>query len=268
LQDIISRIRYVFPLYSEEVHLVTTKGSGITGLRDLAGKAVAVGNLESGTYLTASFILLLSKVVVKPVEIDQTEALQRLLLPAGNPARVDALFYVAGTPVPLFADDPSLRRRLAAVPIVEPAVLQKYSPAQFTSRDYGWVADKVDTVRVRSVLMSFDFRRDQCANVGMVANRIKKHLPELQGGLGHPKWAEVDIAAPLPGWQAYDCVAQYIDAHVGPRGGRRCAFINAPASVGATPPSTASDDPFCVSGKENNNPIVQNLCSNLNKLPQ
>jgi TRAP transporter TAXI family solute receptor len=54
LQEIARAIRLVFPLYSEEVHLVTTKATGIKRLKDIAGKRVAVGEAQSGTYLTSS----------------------------------------------------------------------------------------------------------------------------------------------------------------------------------------------------------------------
>ncbi len=269
LQDIVGSIRYVFPLYSEEVHLVTTKGSGISHLRDIAGKRVAIGQGESGTYLTASFILLLSGIEITKVEIGQVEGLRRLLLPASDPNRIDALFYVAGAPVKLFTEDPALRQRLAGVAIDDPAVLERYNSSQLTSDDYGWIDGKLDTVRVRSVLMTYDFKREQCQNVGMVANRIKANLKALKEGSGHPKWAEVALDAPLPGWKLYSCVSKYVDLPVG-REDRRCVFADTTsASAGYIPPGqkteSAAKPSVCGSGKTTN-PIVQSLCRDLKEL--
>lgn len=156
LQDIIQKIRYVFPLYAEEVHLITTAGSGITDVSHLRGKRVAVGDLESGTYLTATFILLLSQVAVTPVEIGEIPALERLLLPDGASNKIDAMFFVTGKPVTLLTGRKDANR-LALVNIRNPAVLQKYEAARITSNDYRWLTQSVDTVKVMSVLMSFDF---------------------------------------------------------------------------------------------------------------
>jgi TRAP transporter TAXI family solute receptor len=277
LQAIARSIRYVFPLYAEEVHLVTTKGSGIRKLKDIAGKRVAVGEGESGTYLTASFILLLSRIDVKQVEIAQTEGLRRLLLPASDPNKIDALFYVAGTPVKLFTETKALRDQLAGVTIDDPDVLQRYSPAQLTSEDYAWIPDKVDTVGVRSVLMTYDFQKDQCQNVGMVANRLKANLTVLKNETGHPKWAEVDIRAPLPGWQPYSCVTKYIDHEVGQDGERQCAFVESTSATsayippgqragGGEPKTEKSQDASVCQGGKTSNPIVQSLCKNMKEL--
>jgi uncharacterized protein len=274
LHEIVRSIRYVFPLYSEEVHLVTTKTSGIKRLKDIAGKRVAIGEGESGTYLTANFILLLSRIDVKPVEIDQVEGLRRMLLPATDPNKIDALFYVAGTPVKLFAENAALRTQLAGVAIDSPEVLERYTPAQLTSADYGWIGDKVDTVQVRSVLMTYDFRKEQCQNVAMVANRLKANLKALKNELGHPKWAEVDIDAPLAGWQAYGCVTKYIDSDVGPEGARQCAFLQGSTSAYIPPgqkvsselPMEKPQDTSVCNGGKTSNPIVQNLCRNMKDL--
>jgi TRAP transporter TAXI family solute receptor len=269
LQDIVRNIRYVFPLYSEEVHLVTTKGSGIKSLRDIAGKRIAIGEAESGTYLTASFILLLSAIEVKRVEIGQIEGLRRLLLPAQDPNRIDALFYVAGAPVKLFAENPALRDQLAGVAIDDPAVLERYNASQLTSDDYGWIENKLSTVRVRSVLMTYDFQLEQCQNVGMVANRVKANLKALREGAGHAKWNEVELNAPLPGWRLYKCVSKYVDMTVGKQD-RRCTFGEAPSAAGYMPPGqkpqNAGPPPSVCGAGKSDNPIVQSLCRNLKEL--
>ena len=270
LQEIARSIRYVFPLYAEEVHLVTTKGSGNRKLRDLAGKKIAVGEGASGTYLTASFILLLSGIDVTQVEIGPAEGLRRLLLPAKDPNRVDALFYVAGTPVKLFTENPALRDQLAAVAIDDPAILDRYSPTKLTPDDYEWITDDVNTVAVRSVLMTYDFQQEQCQNVGMVANRLKANLKALKEQFGHAKWAEVDINAPLRGWQAYKCVTKYIDAPV-EKDNRQCAFAQTgsadymPPGQKTSGPKMAPNPSVCAGGKSDN-PIVQSLCKNLKEL--
>src|SRR5262249_1933131 len=147
--------------------------------------------------------------------------------------KVDAMFYVAGKPVSLFTEDRRTGERLALVNIREPAVLQRYNAAKITPEDYPWLARSIDTVKVGAVLMSFDFRYENCLNIGMVANRLKVNLEELQEKTGHPKWRQVDLNTKVPGWERYECVSRYLNARVGMAAGRRCAFVgDAPAAQG------------------------------------
>lgn len=265
LQDIITKIRYVFPLYAEEIHLITTKSSGITDFSQIAGKRIAVGNLESGTYLTTTFVLLLSRIAITPVEINEVQALPRLFLPDSSPDKIDAMFYVAGKPVSLLTKD-SRASQLSLVNIRDPAVRQRYSPVKITSDDYPWLTRDIDTVKVTSVLMSFDFRREHCLNIGMVANRIRVNLEPLQEKIGHPKWRQVDLEASVPGWERYDCVTKYLNARVGAAGGRRCAFVEG-TTAEETVKEAPSSSPQCAD-KDSDNPIVRSLCNYLQKIPQ
>src|SRR5438132_7738356 len=60
LQRIAKKIKMVFPLYNEEVHLLARKG--INSFDDLAGKRVAIGREGSGTYLTVRLLFKVSEV--------------------------------------------------------------------------------------------------------------------------------------------------------------------------------------------------------------
>ena len=51
VQDAVRGVKIMFPLYDEEVHVLAR--ADIAGVRDLAGKKVAVGVQDSGTFLTA-----------------------------------------------------------------------------------------------------------------------------------------------------------------------------------------------------------------------
>jgi TRAP transporter TAXI family solute receptor len=56
MRSILRNTRIVFPLYKEEVQIVTTKSTGINTISDLSGKIVGVGLPNSGTNLTATFL--------------------------------------------------------------------------------------------------------------------------------------------------------------------------------------------------------------------
>jgi len=221
LTRIAKKTKMVFPLYNEEIHLVGRKG--ITDFDDLAGRKVAVGREGSGTYLTSRLLFKLSEVVpAEMVYIDTSEALAEL-----KAGRVDAMFYVAGYPVKLLKDDITDKDGLVLVPITNKSILEFYPQAEVPVGVYPWQPTPVVTAAVKAVLVSFDFRRKDCDNVGRFGQILSTHLDGLQKG-GHPKWKVVDLNYPLRGWEQYDCVRKYLGkaapAAAAPRPGQNPVF--------------------------------------------
>jgi len=134
------------------------------------------------------------------VPIDTGEALAAL-----RAGRVDAMFYVAGYPVKLFTDDVKEADVLAVIPITNKSVIEFYPNVELPAGTYAWQQAAVQTVAVKSVLVSFDFRRKDCETVGRFASVIAKQMPWLTEN-GHSKWKTVDLNFPLRGWEQYDCV--------------------------------------------------------------
>jgi TRAP transporter TAXI family solute receptor len=199
LKLIAKKTKMVFPLYNEEIHLVGRRD--IASFDELAGKRVAIGRDGSGTYLTARLLFKLSDVSpAEMVPIDTGEALAAL-----RAGRVDAMFYVAGYPVKLFTDDVTEADKLAVIPIANKSVIEFYPTVELPAGAYAWQQAAVPTVAVKSVLVSFDFRRKDCETVGRFASVIAKQMPWLAEN-GHPKWKVVDLDFPLRGWEQYDCV--------------------------------------------------------------
>ncbi|MFZ1954929.1 MAG: TRAP transporter substrate-binding protein, partial [Desulfobacterales bacterium] len=67
----------------------------------------------------------------------------------------------------------------------------------------------VETVAVKAVLISYDFKRFHCENVGRMAKLIYENRDWLIQN-GHPKWKSVDLNYPLKGWEQYGCVKKYL----------------------------------------------------------
>ncbi len=202
LQRIAKKIKMVYPLYNEEVHLLGR--SDITDFGRLTDKRVAIGREGSGTYLTARLLFKLSDVAPREmVLIDTDEALAEL-----KAGRIDAMFYVAGAPVKLFTDNVTEADGLALIPIADKSILEFYPGVQIPERTYRWQASAVPTVAVKAVLVSFDYRRKDCDGVGRLAEIIPSSLEWLKQN-GHPKWKAVDLTAQLKGWEQYDCVRKY-----------------------------------------------------------
>jgi hypothetical protein len=203
LKRIATKIKMVFPLYNEEVHLLARKD--IADFEDLADRSVAIGEEGSGIYLTARLLFEASDVKPKDIiPIAPDEALALL-----KQGKIDAMFYVAGYPVKLFTEDVSPGDGLALVPITNKSVLEFYPSAQIPANTYSWQDQAIPTVAVKSVLISYDFRGGNCENVGKVAKIINDNLEWLRAN-GHPKWKSVDLNYPLKGWEQYDCVQKAV----------------------------------------------------------
>ena len=203
LKKIAKKTRMIFPLYNEEVHLLGRRE--LMDFDALEGKRVAVGKEGSGTYLTAKLLFEVSG--VKPQEmisIGTDEALSRL-----KSGDIDAMFYVAGIPVKLFKGDVSDGDGLALIPITNKSIVEFYPLAEIPAKTYEWQLETVNTVAVKAVLVSFNFRRANCEYVGKFAQILSENMDWLREN-GHPKWKFVDLEYPLKGWEQYDCVKKYL----------------------------------------------------------
>ncbi|BBO84032.1 TAXI family TRAP transporter solute-binding subunit [Desulfosarcina ovata] len=205
LKRIAKKIKMVFPLYNEEIHLLGVPA--IAEFDDLAGKRVAIGTEGSGTYLTARLLFEVSGITPgQTLTIGLNQALEGL-----KSGSVDAMFYVAGYPVKLFAEGVTADDGLHLIPITNKSITEFYPQAQIPAATYSWQNDPVDTAAVKAVLVSFDFRNYHCTTVGRVGRVIYDNLEWLQAN-GHPKWRAVNLDYKLKGWEQYDCVRQQLAA--------------------------------------------------------
>ena len=203
LKRIAQKTRMVFPLYNEEIHLLAKKN--ILDFDYLSGKRVAIGTEGSGNYLTARLLFKVSG--IEPAEmltIGLGEALTQL-----KEGKIDAMFYVAGYPVKLLAENVTAADNLALIPILNKSILEFYPNSEIPANTYSWQDQAVQTAAVKAVLISFDFKRYHCETVGSVAQLIYENMDWLKSN-GHPKWKSVDLNYTLKGWEQYDCVRKYL----------------------------------------------------------
>jgi TRAP transporter TAXI family solute receptor len=203
LRRIARKIKLVYPLYNEEIHLLARKD--VASFDDLAGKRVAIGREGSGTYLTTRLLFKLSEVAPREmVPIDTDEALAAL-----KAGKIDAMFFVAGYPVRLLTEGVTAADELALVPITNKDIAEFYPRVAIPANVYPWQPQPVETVAVKAVLVSFDFRKNDCDNVGKFAQVVATNMDWLTRN-GHQKWKSVNLHAPLKGWEQYDCVRKYV----------------------------------------------------------
>jgi TRAP transporter TAXI family solute receptor len=204
LKRIAEKIKMVYPLYNEEVHILGR--SSLTDFDALENKRVAIGKEGSGTYLTAKLLFAVSD--IKPsamVTIGTDDAIAQL-----KAGQVDAMFYVAGYPVKLFNESVASADDLKILPIHNKTILEYYPSAEIPANTYSWQKETVKTAAVKAVLVSFNFRRTNCDYVGRFAEVLHDSLDWLKEN-GHPKWKTVDLNYPLKGWEQYDCVKRYLN---------------------------------------------------------
>lgn len=199
---IADKIKWVLPLYRQEVHILAN--AGIRNFSDLQGKRVAVGQIGGGTYLTSRLLFEIAGIVPDPI-LTMGEAAALAALKAG---RIDAMISVDGAPVERFALDVLPADGLHLVPIAHDGIRSLYPVARIPAGTYAWQPDAVDTVSVRAVLVAYDFRNQYCEAIGKLAWLIRQNLNRLRFN-GHPKWQSVDLDATEQGWDPYPCVTGY-----------------------------------------------------------
>ncbi len=222
MRSILRNTRYVFPLYKEEVHIVTRKSTGIATLTDLNGKVVATGGENSGTSLTSAFLFDVGNVrPARTLSLSAGESLDQLRAGA-----IDAFVYVAGAPTRLLQET-SAGDDLRLVTIPGTIAGDYYGITTVRAGTYPWMAEDVTTAAVRAVLMTYEFdpRRSayfkaSCDAVTEISYLIKENIDQLRRG-GHPKWNEVDLEMVPSGWEQASCVKDAFDPRYQPpqRGG-------------------------------------------------
>ncbi|MBC2712613.1 MAG: TAXI family TRAP transporter solute-binding subunit [Desulfosarcina sp.] len=209
LNLIADKIKWVSPLYDQEIHILGT--GKIRSFSDLHDKRVAIGHEESGTYLTSRLLFEISGVLPRQmVAIGNAQALAALKADS-----IDAMVTVDGFPVERFALDVSPADGLHLVPITHDGIRTFYPASRIPAGTYPWQAADVDTVSVKTVLVAYDFRNHHCNTIGKMARLMAEDLDWLRFN-GHPKWKSVDLDEPVKGWEQYKCVKNYTPPPIEP----------------------------------------------------
>jgi len=249
LRNYLRDLRVVAPLYNEEIHLVSASEK-IRSFDDLPRARVAVGRDGSGTYLTTRFVFELTGVWPREERlVNADEALQLM-----RDGKLDAMFYVIGSPAPLLREKIQPFDNFNLVPIDHERLYRDYERVVIPADTYSWLNRDVPTIGVRSVLMSYDYENTHCRTVGKVGRILHDNLGWLRQH-GHSKWKNVDLDARLPdGWRQYQCVVEALLAEA------KGYPIRGP--VGAVSfDNRNSCSAICTKGSVDYNPISCVLCT-------
>jgi len=210
-KDIKKQFTYVTKLYNEETHIIAPKS--VNSLRDLEGKTVSVDLPNGSTFVTVLTVADRLGMKANWVYIEQRIAMEKL-----KAGEIDAVIVIGGKPyksVSTFNNDG--RFHLVKVDYEKP-LQGDYLPATLTSKDYPNLiaeGETVDTFAVPALLAAYNWapNTDRYRKLALFVDAFFTKFPALQKPPFHPKWKEVSLSAPLPGWNRLPYAQQWLDQH-------------------------------------------------------
>jgi TRAP transporter TAXI family solute receptor len=210
-KDIKKQFTYVTKLYNEEMQIIAPKS--INSLKDLEGKTVSVDLPNGSTFVTVLTVADRLGMKANWVYIEQRIAMEKL-----KKGELDAVIVVGGKPyksVSNFNNDG--RFHLVKVDYDKP-LQGDYLPATMTSKDYPNLiaeGETVDTIAVPALLAAYNWapNSERYRKLANFVDAFFTKFPQFQNPPFHPKWKEVSLAAPLPGWQRLPAAQQWLDSH-------------------------------------------------------
>ncbi len=205
------RIHYITKLFNEEVHLYA--GQSVSSLKDLDGKRV--GYINSSAQVTAS--VLFENLGIKPsTTIRISEGDGALALKNG---RLDAMIRVTGKPIRNVLRLKNIFPGIRLLPInYDPSFIGSHLPTQLTHEDYPELIKKgqvVPTIATRTILAVFNWhpKSDRYRRLAKFTNTFFEHFAKLRSSQNlHPKWAEVNLQAAVPGMTRFAPAQKWLDA--------------------------------------------------------
>jgi TRAP transporter TAXI family solute receptor len=201
---------YVTKLYNEEMHVIASRA--IRSLRDLDGKTVSVDLPDGGTFVTS--LIVFERLGIQPnvVYLEQRIALEKL-----KAGEIDAVIAVQGKPSKAVSQFNDPRFHLVSVDYAKP-LQNDYLPATLSAADYpNLIApqERVDTIAVPAVLAAYNWAptTERYRKLSLFVDAFFTKFPTFQNPPFHPKWKEVSLSAPLPGWQRLPAATQWLRSH-------------------------------------------------------
>jgi len=145
-------IRILLPVGTEEIHLITTKDSGIEKFADLKKKRVGIGSTLQGTNITAKYIKEQTGMKWEDVELPYDKAFRALF--NGD---IDAFFFVGAAPISDLANlAKSMKDKIRLISLPVNAKLKEAygDQVEINNTMYSWVVEPVKTYAVKAILVT------------------------------------------------------------------------------------------------------------------
>jgi TRAP transporter TAXI family solute receptor len=209
-KNVKKQLAYITKLYNEEMHVVAAKS--VHTLSDLKGKTVSVDLPNGGTFITAMTVFERLGIDAHFVFIEQRVAFEKL-----RKGEIDAMVAVQGKPSKFISQikDPNLH----LVPVdYAPALQSDYLPAQLNEKDYPALisgSEQVDTIAVAAILAVYNWEpgSERYRRLQLFTDKLFEHISDFQKPPFHPKWKEVVLSSPLPGWTRFPAAQRWLTSH-------------------------------------------------------
>jgi TRAP transporter TAXI family solute receptor len=219
---------YVTKLYNEEMQVIAPKQ--YQNLKDLAGRTISVDLPDGGTFVTALTVFERLGLKANFVYVEQRIAMEKL-----KTGEIDAVIVVGGKPyksVSNFVNDG--RFHLVTVDYDRP-LQGDYLPASMSAKDYPnliGAGEAVDTIAVPAVLAAYNWSptTERYRKLSLFVDAFFTKFPTFQNPPFHPKWKEVSLSAPLPGWQRLPAATTWLKDHAATQG-RYDDLLNPPGAA-------------------------------------
>jgi TRAP transporter TAXI family solute receptor len=192
------RVQYIIRLPISELHILAR--DDVHSLQDLRGKKVNFGPPGTGASLTGTIVFQRLGISVQQVNIPQAGAIEKL-----KSGQIDAIARVIPKPVGFFSSiPPNSGLHLVNIPFTK-MFEDHYSLGEFTKKDYPNLLDgkdRIDTIAVPAVLAVYNWppNTDRYRKVQRFTQYLFNRWDTFQHPPYHPKWRDVNLAAPVPGW--------------------------------------------------------------------
>ncbi len=190
--NLADKIKMIFPLYNEEIHIIVRKDREINSVKDLQGKKVNMDKRNSGCWVTATMIKKFHN--LDWVEYNYPPKKAMLKLTSGE---IDAFIYVVGKPASILAKLP--KEANSVIKLIFPDVSDFYPQTKIEKNSYKWLDIDVKTNTTKAILITFNYDKNRkiprfdyyLNNIEKLAGIIDKKLTYLRNNK-HPKWKEIN----------------------------------------------------------------------------
>jgi hypothetical protein len=128
---------------------------------------------------------------------------------------IDAMIWVQGKPSKFSTSIKDENFHLIPVDYAQ-SLQPDYLPAQLTSEDYPNLiapGERIDTIAAPAVLAAYNWtpNTDRYHRLARFVDALFDKIAMLQQPPFHPKWKEVALNAPLPGWSRFRAAQEWFD---------------------------------------------------------
>ena len=194
-----NKIKMIFPLYNEEIHIIINTKSGINDLKDLSGRVVNTGREGSGVWLTSQMIKRLVNLNWTETSFSPQVALEKVMI-----GEIDAMIYVVGQPAPILIErlPEESSGYIKLLKYSHPKLDEYYVKSEIKAGVYPWHNETISVYATKAILVTFNYYVTRKSpkrfeyyvnNIFTLVKQINDNLDSLRK-FKHPKWKEIDPA--------------------------------------------------------------------------